>query len=703
MRTKNERAIIRIILATGVASVATQLLTIREFLALFAGNEFVIAVIFFNWLIIGGAGTLLAYRAADSFFRPSPIRLGWLSLLAAAMQPVNLLTIRLLRNVVFIPGSETGFYQTFVYTLLTTAPYSLLIGFLLPFSLFVIRRESPAYPGTTIYIMDNIGDVAGGALFSFVLLFIATPMQSIAFSGLILMVAAIPLLMPNRGVSVYLLTAAILAATTILTVPVFIEIRTLEVTGGNLVWYREARTGRIQVTHQADQYTLYLDGSPIASSYNLRQAEAAAHYPLCQRAHSERVLIISAVTGIMNEIKKHQPREIDYVELSPELAETMLRFNLIQKNDRMSVIHDDARAFLSRTKKRYDTVIMCLPEPDTYQLNRFYTQSFFSLVRKRLTENGVFSFMLMGFDNYPTEADRQKLSSVHNTAAACFPNITMIPGEDIFFLCGEKPLTTDIPTRLEQKGIKTAFIKDYFAGDVTHDRLAYLENMIDPDAPINKDIRPRLMRLMFARWFALFDTSPAFFYAAGGLILLGYLLFASRGEFILFSTGFANMATEILTIFAFQIFIGYIYYQIGLIVTVFLAGLLPGAWTGGHVRYHSRRTLMLLDGAIIMLTGFFAVAVITAETRLPAVFFLAYGFIFSFVCGFQFPVILHLFGDKNRQTSGAFTADLVGAAFGALLTSILLIPYAGLAGTAMAIIGLKTISLILIGVIHGTH
>ena len=148
MRTKNERAIIRIILATGIASVVTQLLTIREFLALFAGNEFVIAVIFFNWLIAGGAGTLLAYRAAASFFRPSPIRLGWLSLLAAAMQPVHLLTIRLLRNVIFIPGSEIGFYQTFFYSLLTTAPYSLLIGFLLPFSLFVIRQASPNYPGT---------------------------------------------------------------------------------------------------------------------------------------------------------------------------------------------------------------------------------------------------------------------------------------------------------------------------------------------------------------------------------------------------------------------------------------------------------------------------------------------------------------------------------------------------------------------------
>ena len=111
MRVKNDRAIKIVILATGVASVVIQLLTIREFLALFAGNEFVIAVIFFNWLTSGGIGTMLAYRAAGRFFRPSVRRLAWLSLVIAAMSPVHLLVIRLLFDVFFIYGSETGFYQ----------------------------------------------------------------------------------------------------------------------------------------------------------------------------------------------------------------------------------------------------------------------------------------------------------------------------------------------------------------------------------------------------------------------------------------------------------------------------------------------------------------------------------------------------------------------------------------------------------------
>jgi len=73
---KNERAITRVVIATGISSVVTQLLTIREFLSQFSGNEFVIALILFNWLILGGAGTLLARLIKSSFWKEKGKRRG---------------------------------------------------------------------------------------------------------------------------------------------------------------------------------------------------------------------------------------------------------------------------------------------------------------------------------------------------------------------------------------------------------------------------------------------------------------------------------------------------------------------------------------------------------------------------------------------------------------------------------------------------
>jgi len=82
------------------------------------------------------------------------------------------------------------------------------------------------------------------------------------------------------------------------------------------------------------------------------------------------------------------------------------------------------------------------------------------------------------------------------------------------------------------------------------------------------------------------------------------------------------------------------------------------------------------------------------------VFFLFFGFIVSLACGFQFPVALHLRGGDNSAASKSFSADLIGAAFGTLLTSVVLLPFLGIFRTATALIALKLFSLIWLGISH---
>jgi spermidine synthase len=175
-----------------------------------------------------------------------------------------------------------------------------------------------------------------------------------------------------------------------------------------------------------------------------------------------------------------------------------------------------------------------------------------------------------------------------------------------------------------------------------------------------------------------------------------YLIRISAEEFVLFSTGFTVMGSELLVIFAFQIFFGYIYFQIGLIVTVFLAGLLPGAWFGHRFRYRSRQTLTLADGLLILLMGLLIVALKQESYRLPVGFFLLYGFVVSLICGFQLPVALYLRGGDAPAVTQTFSADLIGAAFGTLITSVVLIPYFGIIWATAGLISLKLLSLIII-------
>lgn len=687
------------VIATGISSVVTQLLIIREFLAQFQGNEFIIALILFNWLILGGIGTILARWITRDLWGATANRLGWLSLILAMLPAVQILAIRFLRDVFFIHGSSVGFYPTLTYSFLIVSPYCLLIGFVLPFSLFVIRAENPDYPGALIYIIDNLGDVSGGALFSFVLVFLVTPLKAVFLANLPLILATSLLFytLSRLRITVYLgagLTLVILIAC------IFMEPLSLVPHEGKLVYYKESRYGRIEVQKDHEQFTLFVGGVPIFGSQNLSMAEETIHYPLAQLSRAHNILLISAEGGMMTELEKYRPASIDYVELDPKVAEVGFRFGLIKRISGMKVIYQDGRAYLANSNKIYDAIIVNLSEPDTFQINRFFTDRFFSLARRRLAPHGVLSFAMKGFENYLAEPQRQKLSSLYNTVNDYFKHVLLLPGQKIFFLCSSQPLNTDIPMLLARKNIPTRYIKGYYYGNLTHERIKRLNDLMDPKSPKNRDDYPQLMRLMFLQWFAKFSTSPIGFIAVLVVVCLGYLIRISAEEFVLFSTGFTVMGSELLVIFAFQIFFGYIYLQIGLIVTVFLAGLLPGAWLGDRLRNRSKQTLAFADGLLILLMGVLIVALKQGSYSLPAGFFLFYGFVISLICGFQFPVALYLRGGEAPAVTQTFSADLIGAAFGTLMTNVVLIPYFGIIWAAAGLMGFKILSLTLIFVKH---
>jgi len=696
----NDRAIIRVVIATGISSVVTQLLTIREFLTQFQGNEIVIALILFNWLILGGIGTLMARVIGKHSRKPTANILAWISLVFSPLAVLQILAIRQLRDVIFIQGSSVGFYPTLLFSFLTIAPYCLLLGFVLPYSLFVLRTHTADYPGARIYITDNIGDISGGALFSFALVFWVSPLTALFLAHLPLLVSSYLLFAPSRRYNPGVLTAVVFVAA-ILGGSIGLENISLAPAEGKVVFYRETRYGRIAVHQDQEQFTLFENGVPVFSSQNLSIAEETIHYPLSQLDAIQNVLLISVEGGVMTELKKYSIQSVDYVELDPVVAAVQFRFDMIKKIKGLNVIHQDGRAYLSQSKKTYDAIIVNLPEPNTFQVNRFYTDVFFEMASKHLVEDGVLSFSMQGFDNYLAEPQRQKLSSLYNTVGTYFKNVLLLPGQKVFFLCSDSKLNTDIPTVLEQKGISTAYIRDFFYGNLSPERINRLNKLMDPSTPRNVDNSPYLMRLMFSQWFAKFQTSPIGFFLVITILSVIYLFRVSREEFVLFSTGGMTMGSEILVIFAFQIYFGYIYLQIGIIITLFLAGLLPGAWLGNRLCHQGKQILVLTDVFLIASLVLFIMAITNFADRLPVAFYLAFGFVVSLVCGFQFPVALYLRGSDNIAATRSFSADLIGAACGTLLTSVILIPYVGILWAAGGLIGLKLISLILIGTSKG--
>ena len=331
-------------------------------------------------------------------------------------------------------------------------------------------------------LADNIGDVCGGILFSFGLVFWVNPLTALCLAYLPLLASSYLLFAPSHrnhpGV-----IAAVVCVAVFLGAGIGLEKWSLAPAEGKMVFYRDTPYGRIAVHQDREQFTLFESGVPTFSNQNLSIAEETIHYPLSQLDVVEHVLLISAEGGVMAELEKYPIQSVDYVELDPEVAAVKFRFDLIKKIRGLNIIHEDGRAYLSQSKKNYDAILVNLPEPDTFQLNRFYTDVFFNMASNHLVEEGVLSFSMEGFDTYLAEPQRQKLSSLYNTAGTHFKHVLLLPGQKVFFLCSDSSLITDIPTALKQKHISHRIYQRFFLRQSVARENPALEHAFGPFYP----------------------------------------------------------------------------------------------------------------------------------------------------------------------------------------------------------------------------
>jgi spermidine synthase len=691
--TYDKSLIIWSIIGTGISSVTTQLITIREFLSQFHGNEITISLVLFCWLLLTGLGSL----AAKAVRRPS-IGLYTLLMLVISMAPlIQILIIRGFREVLFTHGASPGFYPIFFYILLTITPYCLLTGFVLPYSLKVLNELQHSFTSGELYLTDSIGDISGGALFSFVLVYWLKPFHTIAVTSTLLILVGLLLLLKFRRRFLLVTAVAICSVFYYGATNSLFEKLTLSRQYGDVIQYIESPYGRIVISREGAQKTVWESGVPIYSGSNVTRSEEKIHYPLCQLERVKNVLLVSGGLGeTMTEVAKYSPAHVDYVELDPYLTDAAISAGMITKAPNFDIKNTDGRHYLKTSQKNYDAIVVDLPDPDTFQINRFFTSEFFSLAKKRLKRGGILSMSIEYSPNYISDIRKKKLSTLYNTARHHFENVMVLPGEEAYFLMRDAQLSSDIPGRLKTKAVQTSYIEGFYYGNVTKERIKQLDEIIDRNEYINTDFEPRLMNIVFQEWFMKHGASPNYFLIIFLVLTLIYLIFMRREEYILFSTGLVTMGVEMLIIFAFQVIYGYIYLKIGAIVTAFLLGLLPGSFVGNLSGSKNVRKLVLSETFMLALLLVFFIWVTYFKSELHPMYFLIYCFIFSFLCGFQFPVAAGIIGEKSSPAAGCLAADLYGASVGTLATGTILIPLWGIQSAVIFLIFVKTSSSVII-------
>ena len=685
--------------ALGSTSIASQIILLREFVSAFYGNELVIGIILANWMVITGIGSFLGKYGER--FRSDGILLPVLFALFALLPFLTVLIIRLARNLIFTPGSTVGLTDLLCASFVVLLPFCLLSGFLFTTIARMASERSANNTIRQIYALESAGSAIGGLFFSLVLIYVFTTFQSLIFIIAVNALVALLLTRTWTRATIIAVMAAIVLVLALLRLHIdgFTQRRLFA--GQDLLFHRDTPYGNLAVTRQGDQTNFYENGVPLFSTNDIVANEEAVHYAMVQHINPKSVLLISGgSSGLIGEILKYNVQEVDYVELNPWLLTIIRQFDSIPNDPRVHVINEDGRRYVKRTARKYDIVLINVPDPTTAQLNRFYTHGFFGELKKILNNNAVVSMSLLSSADYLGNESRQVRSVLYNTLETQFAKILIIPGSRDYFIASDNDLDYHITKLMRERGLATTYVNgNYLNDDLQQERATAIVRGLDRRAALNEDFTPVAYLRQLTYWLSQF-REDSWVLAAGGIALFVFL--AMRMDTIalgIFTGGFAASSIEIIVLISFQILYGYVYYLAGIIITVFMTGLALGALVEHEtIQRSDYRTFLLMQVSISCCALLFPFLIMFLQNLSDnSVFVIALLLLFTLTAaiwiGAEFAVGSRLQrGPVPAIASTLYGIDLIGSAIGALVVSSYLIPLIGVAKVCIVVAGLNLMS-----------
>jgi spermidine synthase len=737
----------------GFAALSAQMLFFRECVAVFHGNELTLGGLFAVWLFWTASGAVLPQR---TWKRPvsaegsQPIKsMRPLFCVLAALIPATDLAIRslplLLRQ---IPGETPDLFPTLAAGFLVFAPFGLCSGFIYAALCTTLPRTTDGTEGSApaLYAFESAGSAVAGVICSLLLFRMLPPFTSAVILAVLTAGASFIVLNPggtdkNSGHQTARIPILTIAAAALLVIPSnrFQESLDRSLWAiGELLDSKSTAYGVVAAARLESQITFYENAIPLFSVPDALTAEESVHPALLQHPAPRSVLIIGGGPGgSVPECLKHPSvTDVQAVELDPGVIAAARSYlpdtaRSVFRDPRVTFHVDDGRRFLRRTEKRFDAILMNLPDPCTIQLNRFYSVEFFRLAAGRLNRGGVFSFSLPSSENRIGGELSDILSAAKAGLSAVFPKVVMLPGDRCRFIASaDSAYPTGDPSvlagRIRERGLdsRLLYIRPYFM-DVqwSQSRRAFLESRIRevPPEKWNRDFRPLAYWRGFILWAGRF--APALRGPLNGLsaiplkTVLAACLVAAAAAALLFrrrksegpalflavwTAGCTGLSLELTALFAYQTLFGVLARDMALIVAGFMTGLGLGAASSARGKTGKAHITELpkLHLSLIVTAGtaLASAAVVPAMAGFPdsGIGLPAFALLNAasgFVCGRTFglanrPENLRLLNLKN-PAAALYAIDLAGSMAGALACASLAIPLLGVTGTYTGIAGLN--------------
>ncbi|MBC7288170.1 MAG: hypothetical protein H5T86_09040, partial [Armatimonadetes bacterium] len=610
----------------GFFSLLVQVVLMRELLASFFGNELVIGILLADWLLLVALGAWLA--GSFGLGVASWHLAAGHGLLAAAI-PFSLYAARAVGAHGWLPGLTVGPFETALRAALALVFPCLALG--AAFSMAVRFAETALgygrASGARAYALESFGAVVGGILFH---VYLADRLASSGIAVCLAISAAVVGVAVSGRITVPRMAAAALTAALLMSLAPrasrWLDVVSLRArwTGFHLLDSLNTRYGNIAVCRQDSQLAFYCDGLLSITTEDLVANEELAHLALlCADLErgSRRVLVIGGgFGGLLREIAKHPVSRVDYMDLDAQAVKFIEKYAGAEEErllgNRLHLVHADARAALrGGPAQRYAAVIFNLPPPHNAVVARLYSVEFLRrslLPHLQESRGGRAGVVVIRLPGAQTTLSRER-AMLHKSIYLALKEA--LSGEDpvvavgeggVYLLASPGGLPADalhlvqlLIRRYQHRKLATSFLTPAQIGYMLNPfRVELYRRSLDQvDVPPTSDRLPICYRYYLSLWARQYspklavalDRAPIVVETAGA-VLLGCALFlallatrtglgsGAAASLVVATCGLAEMAASFLVMLEFQIHVGYLFHQLGLLTGLFMGGLALGSW-----------------------------------------------------------------------------------------------------------------------------
>ena len=683
-----------LILLSGFLSMIIQVLLMREITTVFQGNEILMIWTLGVWMFLNGAGVWLGSRIT---FKANSALIGGIIATYSILPLLIVPLLNILRNNIFPPGVLIHPAVFFLVIVLILLPICVLTGS--TFSLLIKNAYNDEKGFVRIYYLEALGCVIGGLAVSFVLLYWLTILQSFIVIAGILQIS-LYFLEKKKGylfgsILIFLLFIAgfIFPYEKIITSQLY--------SNQNVIESKETFYGNITITQKSSQYNFYENGNLLFTSQNNIVSEEYVHYAMLQHPMPRKVLLVSGgVSGMLDEVIKYpQLESLEYIELNPELVRMAGKYFPVPDDPRIHIVFGDIRKYLNNNTHTYDVAIMALPDPASLQINRMYTEEFVRILYQRMNPGGIVIYGLSPSGNYMSDIQRNTSALMFNTLKACFKQVLVIPGERDYYLASDSALTCSISKLWTKNPVENLYVNSYYIDDQSiSERSNFIRDEIAGINLVNTDNKPLPVFYSALNYLSQFHFAKEILWIIILVLLLIPLLLMRSLATGVYLAGFSGAAAELLLVFTFQVAYGFVYSAIGIIIALFMSGLVLGSLLARKIKMTSGY-FRLVQVIMILYFLIFPLFFHTQKVSVSGFSWISMLLMIllpSSVIGFMYVSATKLsFSDVTKSAPDVYSADLAGAATGIITLSVVFLPILGISGTCFIIGALNVIGLLL--------